>query len=72
MLASAREAAGMLSSGVSAPCSEPPRLPSQAVPVSQQSLQGAESQRSHLAGSGWHLRLVLAAGTGAKEKGAVG
>lgn len=62
----------MLSSGASASCSEPQRLPSQAVPASQRSLQGAESRRSHLAGSGWHLCLVLAAGTGAKEKGAVG
>lgn len=67
-----REAVGTLPAGASASCSEPPRLPSQTAPASQQSPQGAESWRSRLAGSGWHLCLALAAGTGAEEKGTGG
>lgn len=39
-----------------------------AKPGSQRSLQGAESQRSCLAGSWWHLRLALAMGTGAEAR----
>lgn len=43
-------------------------LPSPAKPRGQQSLQGAESQRSCLAGSRWQLCLALAVGTGAEAR----